>query len=244
MSVNAAAIVTIVGGNWETYSATQLINMLGGTLSIIGGRFATAGKTILRVNGSAVNVLAVTMSGVYVAGDQTVFETNGWNLPVIRGVGAGKRIKVWNADFSTLIGESINERLIASARMTSTQVIGGAGVHVVVPNNESYDIGGKYDVATGRFTPGKVGYYRVTASLRFSAIGGFTKLMFYVNGAPRATAHAITTGGAGTSLSGSAIVYLDADDYLDVRVETAGACNIDVVDNFTSQTFFEEIDNH
>ena len=68
--------------------------------------------------------------------------------------------------------------------------------------------------------------------------------MCFVNGTSVATLDGKTSGTAGTMLSGSCIVFLNASSYADIRLETPGACTVDVVDNYTSQIFFEEIDNH
>jgi hypothetical protein len=175
--MSGAPVVVILGGNWETYSAQELINMLGGTLTITGGRWSTGGKTILRVNGGTANIIAVTMIGMFVSGDQTVFETNDWNTPVIRGVGIGKRVKFWNSDFTSLIGESINERLSASGRLTVDQAIAGVGTHVIVFNVATLNVGSKYSTSTGRFTPGKKGRYQIAASARISGVpGGWAKV--------------------------------------------------------------------
>jgi hypothetical protein len=237
--------VVILGGNWETYSAQELINMLGGTLSITGGRWSTGGKTILRVNGGNANIIAVTMIGMFVSGDQTVFETNDWNTPVIRGVGVGKRVKFWNANFTSLIGESINERLSASGRLTADQAIAGVGTHVIVFNVATLNVGNKYSTSTGRFTPGKKGRYQIAASARISGVpGGYAGLVFLVNGTMLATANMLTSGSAGTVLSGSAVFALDADDYLEVAILCGGALTVNSNDNYTTQFFVEELSNH
>jgi hypothetical protein len=124
--------------------------------------------------------------------------------------------------------------------LTVEQAIGGAGTSTVIFN--TLGPGTYYSNSTGIFKPGRKGYYQVSASLRLSTVaGGYAVLRFLVNDAEYANPAFLTSGAAGSTLAGSDLVYLDANDELKIALVSGGACAIQIGNNFSSKFHILEI---
>ena len=100
----------------------------------------------------------------------------------------------------------------------------------IIYNTEIYDSNNTYDTSTGRFTPAVVGKYFVNASVGIDGAdaNGRLRIYIYKNGSN----YAFSSFGIGDTADDggvaqcSAIVELDADDYVDARIEYTGTDNI------------------
>ena len=240
---SGGASVVIIGGNWETYNGPHLIEMLSGDLCWQGGRLSTTGKTLVKAHAGGVK--AISFDGLQLIGAHRVVQHNGLapGIVSVNGCGTIATIAEFSADFSSLVGESTTLNLIVSARLTVGQVLTGAVTNTIIFNVQSLNVGSKYSTSTGKFIPAKRGYYRVSTNIRTDTgvVGSYLKAKVFVNGSSIATIAALTAGGAGTSLSGSGVFYLDANDELDLRVETGGTITVGVFDNYTTQLFIDQI---
>lgn len=241
MGVGNPSLV-IIGGNWETYNSPHLIEMLSGQISWQGGRLSTTGKTLVKAHVGSVT--GISFDGLQLIGAQRVVQCNGALEVTVNGCGALATIAEYSADFSTLVGESTTRPLVVSARLAGAgQLLTGAVTNTIVFNTVSVNVGGKYSTSTGKFIPGKRGYYNVSVNARTDTgvVGSYLKAKVFINGGSYATIAALTAGGAGTSLSGSGIFYMDANDELDLRVETGGTIQVGNFDNYTTQLFIQEV---
>jgi len=116
------------------------------------------------------------------------------------------------------------------AYLSSDQAQTQNSVTQVVYNTEIYDSNSTYDTSNGRFTPAVVGKYFVNASIGFDGAdaNGRVRVYIYKNGSNYAMA---SYGLGDTNDDGgihqvSAIVELDADDYVDARVQYTGTDNV------------------
>lgn len=95
----------------------------------------------------------------------------------------------------------------------------------VLATTEVFDQGGWYDAAQARWTP-PAGRYRVEGTALFSAAvvdGEQFRAMVYRNGVLLQQAIVTPSGTAGASVSVSAVVVADGDDYFEFWVQGAGA---------------------
>ena len=104
---------------------------------------------------------------------------------------------------------------------TAVQTITSGVITKVQLNAEDYDSQGEFDPTTDyRFTAKKTGYYQVNAVVRWT--GGvdqdYTILYIYKNGAAVAANVARASGTGYFSQSISDIIYLAANDYLELDV--------------------------
>jgi len=96
----------------------------------------------------------------------------------------------------------------------SAQAFDSATATKITFNNEVLDSDGKY--ASSRFTPTVVGFYNITGSWGINTSADVTqmKCMIYKNGSVYATNHEFST--ELSSCLVTAIVHLDADDYVEI----------------------------
>jgi hypothetical protein len=116
------------------------------------------------------------------------------------------------------------------AYLSSDQAQTQNSVTQIIYNTEIYDSDNTYDTGTGRFTPAVVGKYFVNASVGIDGAdaNGRLRIYIYKNGSNYAFA---SYGIGDTADDGgvhqvSAIVELDADDYVDARIEYTGTDNV------------------
>lgn len=116
------------------------------------------------------------------------------------------------------------------AYLSSAQSQTQNSVTQIIYNTEIYDSNNTYDTSTGRFTPAVVGKYFVNASVGIDGAdaNGRLRVYLYKNG----SSYAFSSFGIGDTADDggisqcSAIVELDADDYVDARVQYTGTDNV------------------
>ena len=116
------------------------------------------------------------------------------------------------------------------AYLSSDQAQTQNSVTQIVYNTEIYDSDSAYNTSNGRFTPAVVGKYFVNASVGIDGAdaNGRIRVFLYKNG----SSYAISSSGIGDTdddggvLQCTAIVELDADDYVDARVQYTGTDNV------------------
>lgn len=239
-----APVVNVIGGNMETISATVLNTMRGGIFNMSGVRIATGNKTVLRAYGTTAAIIGVNIENNLALGAMTLLEHHGIGYARLSGNGLGKLVTQYTDNtFTTVRASTTCERSVSIARLTATQSIGSATTATLICNVVNQNIGGNYDNTTGIFKAGKPGLYMVSAQARLDGgvVGSEAKLLIYIGSNPIATIDSKTAGGAGTSLTGSFVVYVAAGDEITVRIRTGGAVNIGTFDNYTTQVSFTEM---
>ena len=114
------------------------------------------------------------------------------------------------------------------------QSIGNASWTKLTFDTEEFDTDGKF--ASDRFTPTVAGYYQISGGLYFGATSGACVINIYKNGSGyKRGAQGTGVTGFGMATGVSALIYLDADDY----VELYGNVNTSA-----SNPFFEGINSN
>lgn len=101
---------------------------------------------------------------------------------------------------------------------------------------EEFDTAGSFDSTTSRFTPGVAGYYQINAAVTLTGSPVSFAAFLYKNGAELKRGTTFGVGGSGSTSSVSALVYLDADDYIELYIYHASAGALDTVASMP-QTF-------
>lgn len=97
------------------------------------------------------------------------------------------------------------------------QTIGNASWTKLTFNTEEFDTDGKF--ASDRFTPTVAGYYQISGGLYFGATSGACVINIYKNGVGnKRGAQGTGVTGFGMATGVSALIYLDADDYVELYV--------------------------
>jgi len=130
----------------------------------------------------------------------------------------------------TLTNKTLTNTPSFKAYLNGDQAQTQNSVTQVVYNTEIYDSDSAYDTSNGRFTPAVVGKYFVNASVGIDGAdaNGRIRVFLYKNG----SSYAISSFGIGdTDDDGgvaqcSAIIELDADDYVTAHVQYTGTDNV------------------
>tara|TARA_R100000458_G_C8071738_1_gene110241 strand:- start:34 stop:564 length:531 start_codon:yes stop_codon:yes gene_type:complete len=99
---------------------------------------------------------------------------------------------------------------------------GSSGTYKKIEFTEIYDPQGTYDASTSRFTPGVVGYYQFNASVKLSdptsndVYNWFLQIAKNGSGISQAEEMMDNSDGDVYQMCIGGIVYLDADDYIEV----------------------------
>ena len=83
-------------------------------------------------------------------------------------------------------------------------------------NTEDYDTGGDLDLTNNKFVAPIDGYYHFTASTHMQGPNGQYQLQLWRNGSLKAYGSIAYSSGTNVSPNLSHVVYLDADDYVEV----------------------------
>jgi len=110
----------------------------------------------------------------------------------------------------------------------STQSIANTTWQKIVYANEVFDTDSKF--ASDKFTPTVAGYYQISAATYMSSTSGAAVLSIYKNGSSfkRGSASQGTTG-MGLAPHVSALVYLDADDYVEIYTYQVTGAAADII---------------
>jgi hypothetical protein len=97
------------------------------------------------------------------------------------------------------------------------QSIGNASWTKLTFDTEEFDTDGKF--ASDKFTPTVAGYYQISGGLYFGATSGACVINIYKNGVGhKRGAQGTGVSGFGMATGVSALIYLDADDYVELYV--------------------------
>jgi len=161
--------------------------------------------------------------------------TTGNGFLELRGdSGATNDVKLYDTGILDIEGQS----RARAYRATSVQAINDSTWTKVQLNAESYDTQGEFDSATNyRFTATKAGYYVVSGAVELSSVGQVTKVViaFYRNGSSVSQASFGENLGSGGGATHSDIIYLAANDYLELYVyQNSGfSLNAQIGENIT-----------
>lgn len=231
------ATINFIGSNFETFSTTGALIEVGNcAVNFIGQRFGMGNAVIVRSDSTA----TVTNTGCRNIGVNNKLCQHTGTATVISAQAMPVEEYTDNT-YATLVGASTTEKIVVSARRTSDQAVSSATQTVIIYNTEENDPQSKYDNTTGIFKPEKRGMYSISASARLSAIGGSdVQMRFLRNGSEIATPVRVTTGSAATTICGSAVIYLDANDELSVAIYAAGSLTVQAGSNYaTTLSIFE-----
>lgn len=207
------------------------------TVSFNGTRMAVASTVLARISTQGSLDIAAMRISV-----PTNIEHDGLASININSSGGNFFIKEYTTGFGALTGTGQNRKIKTFGRLTVDQAIAGAGTTVVKFNTLTTNGVQTYDSATGIFKPNKSGYYHVSASLRLSAVaGGYSVLRFTLNGSEISNPAFITTGGAGTTICGSDIIFMDANDELAIALVTGGACTVQASSGYSTKFAIVEL---
>ena len=101
------------------------------------------------------------------------------------------------------------------------QSISDSTVTVMAMGTNNWDLGSKYDTSTYRFTPTVIGHYWICANAQFTAQGGGAArsiMQLFKNTTPFTAVETEMPDGTKTNIFASALVDLDADDYVTAQI--------------------------
>ena len=108
----------------------------------------------------------------------------------------------------------------------AAQTIGNAAWTKLTFNAEVFDTDAKF--TSNRFTPTIAGYYQISGGLYFGATSGACVINIYKNGGGyKRGAQGTGVSGFGMATGVSALIYLDADDFVELYVYQNSGGNAD-----------------
>ncbi len=194
------------------------IDTSGGATAWILKLYDGAGHISLGTINSTANTVDWTDSSVSIDITGTAAETsaNDADEILIYDASATANKKMTRANFLSGVGGT-NKPAFFAQKTDSVQAFSTGTATKLTFNNEVLDSDTKY--ASDRFTPTEAGYYSTTASWGINTSSDVTqmKCMIYKNGSVYAVNHEYST--ELSSCMVTCIVYLDADDYIEVYGE-------------------------
>lgn len=236
--------ITIMGGNWETFSGTVLLTMEAGTLNWIGGRVSTPlVRTVVRAKGT--NVVGVNLMGVDIvslASGGCLYDSNSFMGQSIKGCRNGN-IAFYSGNFATLLGSGTYKKIrVRAARTRGSNQIVANGDRMIF-DYEYEDNASTYNNTTGVFTAPRSGYYRVSYCAKLGAVSAWGFVIHgYINGIQDQAMSGLTTAAAGTFTQGSSQFFLPAGGTLDLRMINSSSVTLTASSYMDVRFNLEEIE--
>lgn len=218
-SATANYTLQLNSANFSPESVNNLLVSINGVIQ---------GSSTMSLNGAVLTVGATlsssdTIDFVRVFGNVGTVSTPTDGSVTANKIGTG-------AVTSAKLDISATNKPSFKAYLSSNQAQTQNSVTQIVYNAELYDSDSTYDTSNGRFTPAVVGKYFVNASVGIDGAdaNGRLRIYIYKNGSNYAFA---SYGIGDTADDGgvhqvSAIVELDADDYVTAHIEYTGTDNV------------------
>jgi hypothetical protein len=232
-SATATYNLLLNGGAYSPASANHLLVSLNGVIQAPQDSFTVSGSTITFAS-------ALTSSDnidfIMALGDVLSIGTPSDGAVTAAKISSGAvttaKIAANAVTTAKITNANITQAKLASgvagngpafhAHPSTGQSISASTMTKVNLGTERFDTDGKFDTSTSRFTPTVAGIYSVHASVTYTN-ANFTQtgaiLSIYKNGSSYAAFNAIVGGfEARHGINGSAMVQLDADDYIEMYI--------------------------
>ena len=134
-------------------------------------------------------------------------------------------------DSNGVISKPQNICFLAYVSSNVTQAASSWSNEVTFDTTE-FNVGAAYSTSTYRFTPTTAGYYQLNASVNCDMTSGTSARFFgrfYKNNAAYGQfGHMPAYSSDRAIIGGSMVIYLDGDDYVDIRVNTDGGTTLGI----------------
>ena len=177
-------------------------------------------------------ISADTLTGYTVSNTGTIY-----GVPVTTGTISG----------TYLTASTITNTQIASAGLYTTKVYnpykfnvyrataantGNNTFGLITYDTVEFDTGSNYSISTGKFTAPVSGFYQFNASSGFNATAGYCVLALFVNAIEvKRLIEIYSAGSTDTQIGGSTTISLNANDYVQIQVQSPAANALQVGKN-------------
>jgi hypothetical protein len=163
---------------------------------------------------------------------------NGYALPNVRGSN-GQVLQTNGAGATSWVTNTAASLSMVNANLTANQILTNAGWQKINFNNETFDTGGEFVPANGRFTATKAGYYRINAVYHtdIQSNNNLYSIGIWVNGALVKESSGDHYGIGMVERSVTCLLQLAVGDYVEVYAENfvSGVS----LDSYSGKTYFE-----